>query len=70
MNIIFVMLLGALAIGIAVGVIMTIEHYRAVEARQHADEEELAEVEELYAAWAALRAGIPPTNPGNTWLQR
>jgi type II secretory pathway component PulK len=51
-----VLLLAALAVGIAVGVLLTIIHYQAVEARQHADQAKLAEVEELYAAWAALRA--------------
>jgi len=57
-----VLLLAALAVGIAVGVLLTIIHYQAVESRQHADQAKLAEVEELYAAWAALRASTrrPP----------
>ena len=63
MHVIFaVLLFAALAAGIAVGVILTAGHHRAVEVRQHTEEEELAEVEELYAVWAALRAGMrrPP----------
>lgn len=59
-----VLLLGALATGIVVGVLLTRAWYQLAEARRQADEEELAEVEALYAAWAALRAGNywPPSN--------
>ena len=51
-----VLLVAALAVGIAAGVLLTIIHHQAVEDRQHADQAKLAEVEELYAAWAALKA--------------
>lgn len=51
--------LAALAAGAAAGCLMTIEHYERLAARQQADEEELAEVEELYAAWATLRREQP-----------
>jgi len=51
-----VLLVAALAAGIAVGVLLAVIHHQAAEARQHADQAKLAEVEELYAAWAALRA--------------
>jgi hypothetical protein len=62
MQVIFaVLLLGAFAMGIAVGVLLMIARCQLAEVRRQADEEELAEVEELYAAWAALRAGIPRT---------
>jgi len=54
--IVIVLLVAALAAGIAVGVLLAVLHYQAVQARQHADQARLAEVEELYAAWAALRA--------------
>lgn len=67
MQIIFVLLLlGAVTMGIGIGVVLTVEHYQAMKARQHANEEELAEIEELYAAQAALRAGLRPLS-GNTW---
>lgn len=57
----------AFASGLATGVTMTAAHRRAIAARQHPHVEELtarqhphveelAEVEELFAAWAALRA--------------
>lgn len=46
----------AFASGIATGVTMTAAHRRAIATRQHPHVEELAEVEELFAAWAALRA--------------
>jgi hypothetical protein len=59
-----VLLLGELAVGIAVGVLLTSAWHQLAEARRQADEEELAELEQLYAAWAALRAGNhwPPDN--------
>lgn len=43
------------AVGILVGIRLTIERYERIRAQRQADEERLAEVEELYAAWAALR---------------
>jgi hypothetical protein len=58
-------LLGALVTGIGVGIASTITYYRSAQVREHAEEEALAMSEELYAAWAALRAGIlrpPPDN--------
>lgn len=70
MHIIFVvLLLGAFAIGITIGVMLTVARYQAMAARQDADEEELAEVAELFAAWAALRAGTcrPPGN-ADPWM--
>jgi hypothetical protein len=60
-----VLLLGELAVGIAVGVLLTSAWHQLAEARRQAYEEELAEVEQFYAAWAALRAGnfSPFSNP-------
>jgi hypothetical protein len=43
--------------------LLMIARCQLAEVRRQADEEELAEVEELYAAWAALRAGIPRLPP-------
>lgn len=70
MHIIFVvLLLGAFAGGICAGVTLTIARYQAMAARQDAYEEELAEVTELFAAWAALRAGTPgPPGNADPWL--
>jgi len=71
MHVIFaILLMGAFAIGVGAGVMLTIEHYEAVEARQHADEQELAEAEEQFAARAALRAGIRWPPSGNPWPDR
>jgi MFS superfamily sulfate permease-like transporter len=42
-------------VGVVAGIVLTVEHYGRVRAQQQADEERLAELQELYAAWAALR---------------
>lgn len=59
-----VLLLGEIAVGLAVGVLLTNAWHQLADAKRQADEEELAEVEQLYAAWAALRAGNywPPSD--------
>jgi Mn2+/Fe2+ NRAMP family transporter len=70
MHIIFVLLLlGMFAAGVAAGVTLTIARHQAITTRQNAYEEELAEVEELFAAWAALRAGVRIPPPDNTTSQ-
>ena len=51
------LLLGAFIVGIAAGVILARARYQLAEDRRLAEEENLAEVEELYAAWAAMRKG-------------
>jgi hypothetical protein len=60
--------LGGLGVGIVLGVLMTKARYQMAEVRRQAAEEELAQVEELYAAWAALKAGVhrPPHGCGPT----
>lgn len=54
--------LGGLGVGIVLGVLMMKARSQMAEVRRQAAEEELAQVEELYAAWAALKAGVhrPP----------
>jgi hypothetical protein len=49
-------LLAILAAGAAAGILLTIRHYEHVRAEQQADEDELAELRELYAAWAVIRS--------------
>jgi hypothetical protein len=60
-----VLFLGEFSAGIVLGILLTIARYQTAETRRQADEEELAELEELYAAWAALRAGVHQPPPGH-----
>jgi alkylation response protein AidB-like acyl-CoA dehydrogenase len=48
-------LLAALAAGAGMGILLTVGHYARARAQQQADEQKLAEFQELYAVWAALR---------------
>jgi alkylation response protein AidB-like acyl-CoA dehydrogenase len=48
-------LLAALAAGTGMGILLTVGHYARARAQQQADEQKLAEFQELYAVWAALR---------------
>lgn len=68
--ILVVLLLGTFATGIAAGVTLTIARYQAIVTRQDAYEEEMAEVEELFAAWAALRADARRTPSGEAGSHR
>ena len=59
-------LLVILAAGIASGILLVTAYYRHQNAEREADEAALAEVEEIYAAWAQLRTrrnGTPPGSP-------
>lgn len=49
-------LLTTLAIGGLAGILLTIRQYEHRQAERQADEDYLAEVQELYAAWAMIRA--------------
>ena len=48
-------LLAAVAAGVGMGILLTVGHFARARARQQADEEKLAEFQELYAVWAGLR---------------
>jgi hypothetical protein len=48
-------LLTALAMGALAGVLLTVRRYEHRQAERQADEDHLAEVRELYAAWAMIR---------------
>jgi len=48
-------LLTALAMGALAGVLLTVRRYEHRQAERQADEDHLAEVRELYAAWAVIR---------------
>jgi hypothetical protein len=50
----------AKAEGIRIGVRLTMTRYQRAGIRRQSYEEELAEVEALYAAWAAQRSGARP----------
>jgi hypothetical protein len=52
-------LLIILATGAVVGILLTIRHYEHRRAELQADEERLADVHELLAAWARLRKENP-----------
>jgi hypothetical protein len=56
-------LIAMFALGFLVGFRMSIERYEWTQAQRQADEEKLAEKEELYAAWAALKAHSHRRNP-------
>jgi hypothetical protein len=47
------------AAGAVAGVLLTVRHYGHIEAERQAEEDRLAEVEELYAAWAMIRERPP-----------
>jgi hypothetical protein len=64
------LLLGTFAAGIVAGVTLTIARYQAIATRQDAYEEEMAEAEELFAAWAALRADARRTLSGEAGPQK
>lgn len=49
-------LLTALAMGALAGILLTVLRYEHRQAERQADEDHLAEVRELYAAWAMIRA--------------
>ena len=54
-----------LATGAVAGILLTIQHYEHLAAEMRADEDALAEVQELYAAWAMIRAYSPASHePG------
>jgi type II secretory pathway component PulJ len=48
-------LLTALAIGALAGILLTVRRYEHRQAERQADEDHLAEVRELYTAWAMIR---------------
>jgi len=48
-------LLTALAMGALAGILLTVRRYEHRQAERQADEDHLAEVRELYAAWAMIR---------------
>jgi hypothetical protein len=48
-------LLAAIAAGVGMGILLTAGHDARLRAQQQADEEKLAEFQEVYAVWAALR---------------
>jgi hypothetical protein len=48
-------LLTALAMGTLAGILLTVRRYEHRQAETQADEDHLAEVQELYAAWAMIR---------------
>jgi hypothetical protein len=52
-------LLTMVAAGAVVGVLLTVRHYGHIEAERQAEEDRLAEMEELYAAWATIRKRPP-----------
>jgi hypothetical protein len=52
-------LLTMVAAGAVVGVLLTVRHYGHIEAERQAEEDRLAEMEELYAAWATIRKHPP-----------
>jgi hypothetical protein len=60
-------LLTILTMGAAGGILLTIQHYAHLHARLQADEDALAEVAELYAAWAMMR-DRPPGGEGPSAL--
>jgi hypothetical protein len=53
--IVTVALLAVLAAGVGMGILLTVGHYARARAQQQADEKKLAEFQEMYAVWAALR---------------
>jgi len=48
-------LLTVLAMGALAGILLTVRQYEHRQAERQADEDHLAEVRELYAAWAMMR---------------
>ena len=56
-------LVAMFALGFAVGFRVSIERYEWTQAQRQADEERLAEEEELYAALAAVQAHSLRRNP-------
>jgi hypothetical protein len=60
-------LLTVLAMGAVAGILLTIWRYEHIHAERQADEDHLAEVQELYAAWAVIRAR-PPGGQGPSGL--
>lgn len=52
-------LLTIVAAGAVAGVMLTVRHYGHIEAERQAEEDRLAEMEELYAAWAIIRERPP-----------
>jgi hypothetical protein len=54
------MILGA---GAAIGALLSVRHREHLRAEQQAEEDHLAEIQELYAAWAMIR-GRPPGGDG------
>jgi hypothetical protein len=53
-----------LAVGTAVGVLLAMQHREHLRAQRQADEDALAEQQELYAAWAMIRQKPPPGGQG------
>lgn len=49
-------LLTVLAMGALAGILLTVRQYEHRQAERQADEDHLAEVRELYAAWAVIRS--------------
>jgi hypothetical protein len=52
-------LMAIMTAGVAGGILLAIQHRAHVHAEQQADEDALAEVQELYAAWAIVLARRP-----------
>lgn len=49
-------LVTVLAMGAVAGMLLTVRHFEHIQAERQADEDRLAEFQELYAAWAEIRA--------------
>ncbi len=49
-------LLTILGAGAVAGILLTIQHYEHIRAELQADEDQLAEQQELYAAWGMIHA--------------
>jgi hypothetical protein len=52
-----------LGAGVTAGILLTVAHREHVRAQQRAEEDRLAEQQELYAAWARIHAHHPHGRP-------